>query len=131
MHILKSFCQITKNKTLQTLIATQKHKSTQILGTPYVLVFYVQIRVELCSFHTLILNQKMFLAYKIITEQKKNNKVSSYALFLELHYYHTVDEAAWLMEHLDDRASAYVRKAVNPDAEDLRNYSHTSKRICP
>ena len=104
--------KLAKTRPCKTLILTQKHKSTQKLGTPHVLMFHVQIRVEFFSFHTLIFNPKMFLAYKVITEQKKfYDKVFSYALFLESHRYHNAGEAAWLMEPLDDRVSAYIRKA--------------------
>ena len=76
------------------------------------LVFHVQTRVQFFSFHRLILNAKKFLAYKNITEQKFSNKVFSYALFLESHRYHNAGEATWLMKPLDDRVSAYIRKAV-------------------
>ena len=54
----------------------------------------------------------MFLAYKNITEQKFYNKVFSYALYLEPHRYHNSGEAALLMEPLDNRVSAYIRKTV-------------------
>ena len=85
----------------------------QKLGTPYLLLFHVETRAEFFSFHTLILNPKMFLAYKIKTELKfYNNKGFSYALLLGSHRYHNVGEAAWLMEPLDDRVSAYIRKSV-------------------
>ena len=39
-------------------------------------------------------------------------KFFSYALYLESFRYHNAGEAAWLMEPLDDRVSAYIRKAV-------------------
>ena len=55
----------------------------------------------------------MFPAYKIKTELKfYNNKGFSYALLLGSHRYHNVGEAAWLIEPLDDRVSAYIRKSV-------------------
>ena len=54
----------------------------------------------------------MFLVYKNITEQKVYNKVFSYALYLESHRYHNSGEAALLMEPLDKRVSAYIRKTV-------------------
>ena len=85
----------------------------QKLGTPYLLLFHVETRAEFFSFHTLILNPKMFPAYKIKTELKfYNNKGFSYALLLGSHRYHIVGEAAWLIEPLDDRVSAYIRKSV-------------------
>ena len=75
------------------------------------------------------MNAKKFLAYKNLTEQKFSNKVFSYALFLESHRYHNAGKAAWLMEPLDDRVSAYIRKAVKSGCKRLKELQSRVKEI--
>ena len=62
--------KLQKGRPCKTLITTQKHKSTQRLGKLYLLLYHVQNKTDFFSFHTLILNPKISLAYKNETELK-------------------------------------------------------------
>ena len=70
MRILKSLDKFPKIRPCKALITTQKLKSMQKLGTPYLLLFHVQTRAEFFSFHELILNPKIFLPVTALFFQK-------------------------------------------------------------